>query len=45
MSPRRLETAREELDAQHEFGHVVVNDRLEDAVGELEGLVRGRLPR
>ena len=41
---RRLETAREELAAQHEFSHVVVNDRLEDAVGELEGLVRGRLP-
>jgi guanylate kinase len=42
---RRLETAREELEAQGEFGHVVVNDRLEDAVGELEALVRGRLPR
>jgi guanylate kinase len=41
---RRLETAREELAAQHEFSHVVVNDRLEDAVTELEGLVRGRLP-
>ena len=40
----RLETAREELGAQGEFGHVVVNDRLEDAVAELEGLVRGRFP-
>ena len=39
----RLETAREELDAQAEFGHVVVNDRLEDAVAELEGLVRGQM--
>ena len=41
---RRLETAREELEAQREFPHVVVNDRLEDAVAELERLVRGRLP-
>ena len=39
----RLETAREELGAQGEFAHVVVNDRLEDAVGQLERLVRGRL--
>ena len=41
----RLDTAREELEAQGEFAHVVVNDRLEDAVGELERLIRGRLPR
>ena len=40
----RLDTAREELEAQGEFGHVVVNDRLEAAVTELERLVRGRLP-
>jgi guanylate kinase len=39
----RLETARAELDAQGEFGHVVVNDRLEDAVAELERLVRGAM--
>jgi guanylate kinase len=39
----RLDTAREELEAKGEFGHVVVNDRLEAAVAELERLVRGRL--
>ena len=36
----RLATAREELAAQDEFGHVVVNDRLEEAVAALEGIVR-----
>jgi guanylate kinase len=36
----RLDTAREELAAQDEFAHVVINDRLEEAVAELEGLVR-----
>ena len=36
----RLETARRELAAQHEFPHVVVNDRLDAAVFELEELVR-----
>jgi guanylate kinase len=40
---RRLDTAREELAAQHEFSHVIVNDRLEDAVAQLEALVRGKL--
>jgi guanylate kinase len=39
----RLATAREELAAQREFPHVVVNDRLEDAVSELERVVRDRL--
>jgi guanylate kinase len=39
----RLVTAREELRAQEEFGHVVVNDRLEDAVAALEALVRGEV--
>src|SRR5690348_6938309 len=40
----RLRTAEHELEAQPEFAHVVVNDRLEQATGELEGIVRQRLP-
>lgn len=36
---RRLEVAARELDAQDEFTHVVVNDRLEDAVRELVAVV------
>jgi guanylate kinase len=40
----RLRTADAELEAQHEFAHVVVNDRLEDAVDELTGIVRTALP-
>ena len=36
----RLRTAERELQAQHEFPHVVVNDRLEDAVEELVAVVR-----
>jgi guanylate kinase len=39
----RLQTAHDELAAQGEFPHVVVNDRLDDAVGALEELVRGGL--
>jgi guanylate kinase len=42
---RRLQTAREELEAEPEFPHVVVNDRLENAVDELESIVRGALRR
>ncbi len=37
----RLGTAARELAAQAEFAHVVVNDRLEDAVDELVSIVRG----
>ena len=36
----RLETAREELAAQAEFAHVVVNDRLDDAADASSALVR-----
>jgi guanylate kinase len=39
----RLARAREELRAQGEFGHVVINDRLEDASAALEECVRGYL--
>jgi len=39
----RLRVAEEELAAQGEFGHVVVNDRLEDAVGELVAIVASAL--
>jgi guanylate kinase len=41
---RRLEVAEQELTAQSEFHYQVVNDRLEDAVDELERIVRGELP-
>ncbi len=40
---RRLRTARGELDAQGEFRHVVVNDRLESAIVALEEIVRQEL--
>jgi guanylate kinase len=39
----RLRVARAELAAKDEFAHVVVNDRLEDAAGELERVVRDAL--
>ena len=39
----RLATAREELRAQREFPHVVLNDDLDRAVTELERLVRAEL--
>jgi guanylate kinase len=40
---RRLETADAELAAQPEFQHVVVNDRLEDALEALVAIVQGEL--
>lgn len=40
---RRLQVAEDELQAQSEFGHIVVNDRLEDAVHELVEIVSGAL--
>jgi len=40
---RRLATAERELEAQGEFTRVVINDRLEDAVDELEAIVRGAI--
>lgn len=42
---RRLETARLELARAGEFDHVIVNEDLERAVGELERLVRSRFGR
>jgi guanylate kinase len=39
----RLRTAREELAARDEFQHQVTNDRLEDAVDDLEAIVRGAI--
>jgi len=40
---RRLETAKQELEAQQEFKHVVVNADLARAADELEGIVRSEL--
>ena len=39
----RLRVAEEELAAQPEFQHVVVNDRLEDAIAALVEIVQGSL--
>ena len=41
---RRLAVAEEELAARREFGHVVVNDELDRATGELVELVREIAP-
>jgi len=40
---RRLDVAEHELEAQDEFGHVVVNDRLEEAADRLVAIVRDAL--
>jgi len=40
---RRLRVAEEELAAQPEFGHVVVNDRLDDALERLTAIVADEL--
>ena len=39
----RMQTAERELEAQPEFSHVVVNDRLEQATAELAAIVRASL--
>lgn len=39
----RLKVAEGEMEAQNEFAHVVVNDDLDRAAGELEGIVRAEL--
>jgi guanylate kinase len=40
---RRLGVAEQELKAQSEFGHVVVNDRLDDALERLTAIVAAEL--
>jgi guanylate kinase len=40
----RMRTAERELAAQPEFGHVVVNDRLEEATDALAAIVQDTLP-
>jgi len=40
---RRLQVAERELTAQPEFAHVVVNDRLDDALERLVAIVRSNL--
>jgi len=39
----RMQTAERELEAQPEFSHVVVNDRLEEATAELADIVQASL--
>jgi guanylate kinase len=40
---RRLRVAAEELEAQPEFAHVVINDRLQDALEQLTAVVADEL--
>jgi guanylate kinase len=40
---RRLRVAAEELAAQPEFAHVVVNDRLQDALEQLTAVLAAEL--
>jgi guanylate kinase len=40
---RRLRVAERELTAQPEFGHVVVNDRLDEALAQLSTILEGEL--
>lgn len=40
---RRLSVAEEELTAQPEFAHVVVNDRLDEALDRLTSIIEGTL--
>jgi guanylate kinase len=42
---RRMRVAAQELEARAEFEHVVVNDRLEDALEQLVAIVSGELQR
>jgi guanylate kinase len=42
---RRMRVAEAELRARDEFGHVVVNDRLEDALERLSAIVESELSR
>ena len=42
---RRMRVAEQELEARREFEHVVVNDRLEDALEQLAAIVSAELRR
>ena len=37
---RRLHNSREEISHAHEFDYIIVNDRFEDALGDLQAIVR-----